>query len=725
MTQRILTILSIVLVLFSMFALLPGCGGGGGGGGTGTTGWGTNNGSSGSGGTATPIQTPVPMATFAGTPNENVTPLNSQTQANLQKIEGDNYFFGKDATDTKNLNPGTIIIGNQNEGFLRKVKSVGENGDYIVVNTETATLEDVFKETENFGIEKKLSPDDVVEEHSLKGVTLKQEKRGTFSLNFNKTIVESSANIVFDGSLTIEPSVNCNMSFKSSRLDTFYFNFSTTETAELKLTIDKNVSAGEEWELAKYRFSPIVIMVGPVPVVFVPELTIKGGINAEVNGSMESSITQTAKFNAGAEYKEGNWNNLNQYNNNFNYSLPTLSAGLDAKAYIKPELSLKLYSIVGPTAGVSGYLRLHASPSENPWWGLYGGINGEIGITIDILSMFTTSYNSTLFEYETLIAGPATPEPTPTPTTSPTPTPTPSPTTIQSSFENKIIFNSNRSGTFGTYIIGCDDPPGSEKVLFDTSGDDENGAGFNRGISPDYQSCLIKSDQHLYLVDINGNIIRTLIDDGHYKNYYATFSRDGSKVAFISVGGSEPVQIREINADGTGLRTITSLFCMSDATLPSSQTHIYHGIFVDYSPDGKKLVFSDQFSESQSDVSDLDIFTINCDGSDRTVLYASSSTDCVPCYSSDGSKIFFSSYKNGDGQIFSLDLSTYSTKQLTFDGVNTTPSVFAPGFIVFVSRRTGSSNTYKMNYDGSNQIPVADSAYFNRSLRNLLFPDYK
>lgn len=720
MTQRILTALSILLVLFSMVALLPGCGGGGGGGDTGATGWSTN---SGSGGTVSPTQTPVPTATFAGTPNENVIPLNNQTQANLQKIEGDNYFFGKDATDIKNLNPGTIIIGNQNEGFLRKVKSVGESGDYLVVNTETATLEDVFEETENFGIEKKLSPDDVVEEHSLKGVMLKQEKKGTFSLNFNKTLVESSANIVLDGSLTIEPSVNCNMSFKSSKLDTFYFNFSTTETAKLKLTIDKSVSAGKEWELAKYKFSPIVIMVGPVPVVFVPELTIKGGINAGIDGSMESSITQTAQFNAGAEFKEGNWNNLNQYNNNFDYSLPTLSAGLDAKAYVKPELSLKLYSIVGPTAGVCGYLRLHASPSENPWWGLYGGINGEIGITIDILSMFTASYNSTLFEYETLIAGPATPAPTPTPTASPTPTP--SPTTIPSSFENKIIFNSNRSGTLGTYIIGCDSPPGSEKVLFDTSGDDENGAGFNRGISPDYRSCLIKSDQHLYLVDINGNIIRTLIDDGYYKNYYATFSRDGSKVAFISVGGSDPVQIREINSDGTGLRTLTSLFCRSDATFSSPQTFVYSYIFMDYSPDGKKLVFSDQFSKSQSDVSDLDIFTINCDGSDRTALYASSSTDYVPCYSSDGSKIFFSSNKNGDGQIFALDLNTYSIKQLTFDGVNTTPSVFASGFIVFVSRRTGSSNTYRMNYDGSNQISVANSAYFNRSLRNLLSPDYK
>ena len=52
--------------------------------------------------------------------------------------------------------------------------------------------------------------------------------------------------------------------------------------------------------------------------------------------------------------------------NSFGFEPPRLSAGVEFKGYIDPPLSLLLYGVAGPFAGVTPYLKLEADVFATP-----------------------------------------------------------------------------------------------------------------------------------------------------------------------------------------------------------------------------------------------------------------------------------------------------------------------------------------------------------------------
>jgi len=426
--RSLLVIVPFIIIL--ILTLIPSCGGGGGGGGSAPGPAPTTSPTSTSSPTPTPTSSPTssptPTPTFTGTPADNVEVLPDTAASQLEEIQGNVYYFNANATEVNNLKQGDIMVGAVNGGFLRKVVSVKRERDRIAVTTEDTTIEESFRETEKCGVSRTLSPDDVTSSRALKGVTLSRGDKGQFKLKFDKVYVEEGANIQLDGSVDINPSFNFWMQIRNFRLDYLSFDFSNVETADFTLTVDKSVSAGTEWEVATYYFTPIVFMAGPVPIVLVPELSVKVGMSVGVEGSFTASVNQQSNYNAGLEYN-GSWSGKESFQNSFSYNQPSVSGNTSAKAYVKPTISLKLYTVAGPEAGVSGYLRMTANPNDSPWWSLYGGITADVGVAIEIFSNTVASYSTTVYEYEELIATSDSPTPTPTPSPSPSPSPTSSP----------------------------------------------------------------------------------------------------------------------------------------------------------------------------------------------------------------------------------------------------------------------------------------------------------
>ena len=172
---------------------------------------------------------------------------------------------------------------------------------------------------------------------------------------------------------------------KPPELKKLTFTASFTEEAELKVSSKVNLlDFKKEKELARYVLSAIDIQVGPVPVVVVPTITLIGGVSAEAAISLETGITQRFTCTAWASYAGGLWNPISSSSNQFTYTPPTLSASAELKAYIQPELSLMVYTLAGPYASLNGYLELAADTSADPWWTLYGGLDGKVGVKVEV-----------------------------------------------------------------------------------------------------------------------------------------------------------------------------------------------------------------------------------------------------------------------------------------------------------------------------------------------------
>lgn len=126
---------------------------------------------------------------------------------------------------------------------------------------------------------------------------------------------------------------------------------------------------------------------------------------------------------------------------------------------------------------------------------------------------------------------------------------------------------------------------------------------------------------------------------------------------------------------------------------------------VEWSPDGTQFVFS-----SNRD-GDYEIFKMNIDGTNVQQLTYNISNDWWPDWSPDGSKIAFMSNRDGDYEIFTMDSTGNDLEQLTENSNNDWRPDYSPDGmnIAFVSDRNGHYEIYVMDSTGNNQTRLTFS----------------
>ena len=123
---------------------------------------------------------------------------------------------------------------------------------------------------------------------------------------------------------------------------------------------------------------------------------------------------------------DGEWSPVSEITSAHSFSPPTLFATARVAAYTGPQLSLLLYGVAGPYTQSQGYLELVADTVQVPWWQLFAGLRGQVGVRVEVFGHILASYEATLFDERWLLAEadggfPASPTETPQPTAEPVP----------------------------------------------------------------------------------------------------------------------------------------------------------------------------------------------------------------------------------------------------------------------------------------------------------------
>lgn len=97
------------------------------------------------------------------------------------------------------------------------------------------------------------------------------------------------------------------------------------------------------------------------------------------------------------------------------------------------------------------------------------------------------------------------------------------------------------------------------------------------------------------------------------------------------------------------------------------------------------------------------IATVNADGTDKRVLTSGGYSDLYPEWSPDGTKIAFSSNRQGTSSIYVMNADGSSVQRVTDDGGNDRYPTWSPNGqeIAFESDRAGSSEVYSINVNGT------------------------
>ena len=138
------------------------------------------------------------------------------------------------------------------------------------------------------------------------------------------------------------------------------------------------------------------------------------------------------------------------------------------------------------------------------------------------------------------------------------------------------------------------------------------------------------------------------------------------------------------------------LALVTAAMLAAATSSVAHAAFPG---ENGKIVF-----QTNRDVNNAEIYTMNADGTDRVALSRNPAEDMEPRWSPDGLRIAFVSDRTGNDEIFTMNADGSGVMQLTFTSAgNRRPSWTADGRILFQSDRDGNSEIYRMNADGSEQ----------------------
>jgi hypothetical protein len=211
--------------------------------------------------------------------------------------------------------------------------------------------------------------------------------------------------VVANGRVILEPSLSLRLRIRDFEVQEFSFVSQTRETSDLQLIASVDlVDYHVRQELATYTFTPIVIWVGTVPVVFTPVLRVHVGLDGTVTVGISAGVSQQTTLTAGATYLDGTWSPVSDLTHAASFTPPTLFATARAAAYVGPQLSLLVYGVAGPYAQTEGYLELVADLFQVPWWQLFAGLRGQVGVRVEVFGHLLASYEATLFDERWLLA---------------------------------------------------------------------------------------------------------------------------------------------------------------------------------------------------------------------------------------------------------------------------------------------------------------------------------
>lgn len=202
---------------------------------------------------------------------------------------------------------------------------------------------------------------------------------------------------------------------------------------------------------------------------------------------------------------------------------------------------------------------------------------------------------------------------------------------------------------------------------------------------------VLQPDRTLVVMNGDGSGRRTLAQNAEW----ATWSPTGLQIAYGSV--VVPRGIRVMNVDGTADRLL-----------------VEGGSYPVWSPLGTKIAYS----KTTPGTTNVDIWSINVDGTGETRLTTDGTSDFGPDWSPDGSKIAFTTYRNVTSGFAPFNTEIYV---MNADGSAQTRLTNSPGEdwfptwspdgskIAFSTNRDGRYQVYVMNADGTGATNVSNS----------------
>lgn len=202
--------------------------------------------------------------------------------------------------------------------------------------------------------------------------------------------------------------------------------------AKVKAFVGAQVACKKEISVFDRSFTPITVMIGPVPFVVVPRLRMLAGADLSINAGL--SVDARARIDATlvATASAGGLKTQVKGPTVTRSATVAIQGNANADLYARARFTGEIYGVGGPYGQVRVGARGQADVTANPWWSLEAYAQAGVGVEMEKcaqvlaanLCLSLSAGKDDLIDARYPIANAGGPFRT---TTTPTPTPTPTP----------------------------------------------------------------------------------------------------------------------------------------------------------------------------------------------------------------------------------------------------------------------------------------------------------
>ena len=225
----------------------------------------------------------------------------------------------------------------------------------------------------------------------------------------------TSASVSVKGSISVQPRFNFTADWGFLSLNSASFTASIDEIVQLAAAAEDGAQcslSSTSILKAPIELGDIDIQVGPIPLIFTPELNFSIDGMANIKAGVATSITQKATATAGMRFENGSFSPVGEFHNSFDFQPPQVTGNANFDVYAGPDLDVLLYGVVGPRFNIDPGLKFDADISKLPkWWTLYGCLKAGASLAVSFLGQGLAYGNDSIFNTCAVIAEASAPPP--------------------------------------------------------------------------------------------------------------------------------------------------------------------------------------------------------------------------------------------------------------------------------------------------------------------------